>query len=108
MLSSLVLLYLVGRDVRQSKRYSEHLEEAKADTERLMAQRERLLLTITHDIKAPAASISGFIELLREHVKGQKAASYLRNIQNSATHYCSSSGRCWTITDWRAAAWRCR
>ena len=37
-LSSLVLLYLVGRDVRQSKRYSEHLEEAKADTERLMAQ----------------------------------------------------------------------
>lgn len=85
-LSSLVLLYLVGRDVRQSKRYSEHLEEAKADTERLMAQRERLLLTITHDIKAPAASISGFIELLREHVKGQKAASYLRNIQNSATH----------------------
>lgn len=85
-LSSLVLLYLVGRDVRQGKRYSEHLEEAKADTERLMAQRERLLLTITHDIKAPAASISGFIELLREHVRGEKAVSYLRNIQNSATH----------------------
>lgn len=85
-LSSLVLLYLVGRDVRQGKRYSEHLEEAKADTERLMAQRERLLLTITHDIKAPAASISGFIELLRERVSDEKASSYLRNIQNSARH----------------------
>lgn len=85
-LTSLVLLYLVSRDVRKGKRYREHLEEAKADTERLMAQRERLLLTITHDIKAPAASISGFIELLRERVNDEKASSYLRNIQNSARH----------------------
>lgn len=51
-----------------------------------MAQRERLLLTITHDIKAPAASISGFIELLGEYVRDGKAASYLSNIKNSATH----------------------
>lgn len=80
------LLLYVRRDMRRARIYSENLERAKAETERIMAQRERLLLTITHDIKAPAASISGFIELLGEYVRDGKAASYLSNIKNSATH----------------------
>ena len=71
-----------------------------------MAQRERLLLTITHDIKAPAASISGFIELLGEYVRDGKAASYLSNIKNSATHLLHLSAHCSTITALRAARWR--
>ncbi|WP_295436240.1 hybrid sensor histidine kinase/response regulator [uncultured Prevotella sp.] len=72
--------------MRKARIYNENLERAKAETERIMAQRERLLLTITHDIKAPAASISGFIELLGEYVRDGKAAAYLHNIKNSATH----------------------
>ena len=51
-----------------------------------MKQRERLLLTITHDIKAPAASISGFIDLLKEDVKGERAIQCLNNMKHSATH----------------------
>lgn len=85
-LSAVVLLFHVFRDIRRTRVYHDNLELAKAETERVMAQRERLLLTITHDIKAPAASISGFIELLGEYVKDRKAASYLRNIKSSATH----------------------
>lgn len=85
-LSAMVLLFHVLRDIRRTRAYHENLEQAKAETERVMAQRERLLLTMTHDIKAPAASISGFIELLGEYVKDRKAASYLRNIRSSATH----------------------
>lgn len=85
-MSAVVLLLYVRRDMRRARIYSENLERAKAETERIMAQRERLLLTITHDIKAPAASISGFIELLGDYVRDGKAASYLSNIKNSATH----------------------
>ena len=85
-MSAVVLLLYVRRDMRKARIYNENLERAKAETERIMAQRERLLLTITHDIKAPAASISGFIELLGEYVRDGKAASYLSNIKNSATH----------------------
>ena len=51
-----------------------------------MKQRERLLLTITHDIKAPAASISGFIDLLKECLHDEQALGYLNSIRNSATH----------------------
>lgn len=85
-LSVVILLYYVLRDIRRARVYQENLKQAKAETERVMVQRERLLLTITHDIKAPAASISGFIELLGEHVGDVKALSYLRNIKSSATH----------------------
>lgn len=85
-MSAVVLLFYVRRDMRKARIYNENLERAKAETERIMAQRERLLLTITHDIKAPAASISGFIELLGEYVRDGKAAAYLHNIKNSATH----------------------
>ncbi len=81
-----VLLYYVWRETRRERIYRENLEQAKAETERIMAQRERLLLTITHDIKAPAASISGFSELLGKQTTDTKTASYLTSIKNSALH----------------------
>ena len=76
----------IYRDMRKERIYRNYLVQAKAETEKLMAQRERLLLTITHDIKAPAASISGFIELLSDHVSDEKAKAWLSNIQSSANH----------------------
>ena len=84
--SAIILMLYVSRDIRRDKRYRQSLESAKEETEKLLGQRERLLLTITHDIKAPAASISGFIELLGEIVDGSKAKTYLNNIRSSATH----------------------
>ncbi len=81
-----ILLLFIYRDMRKERIYRNYLVQAKAETERLMAQRERLLLTITHDIKAPAASISGFIELLSDQVSGEKAKAWLSNIQSSANH----------------------
>ncbi len=86
LLLAAVLLLLVWRDSRRARRYREGLEAAKAETERIMEQRERLLLTITHDIKAPAASIAGFTELATLHGVGPKASSYLASIRNSSTH----------------------
>lgn len=84
--SAMVLMFFVYRDIRSAALYSRNLELAKAETERIMQQRERLLLTITHDIKAPAASISGFIELLRDYVSDPRGRSFLNNIGSSANH----------------------
>lgn len=84
--SAAILLTYILRDVRRDRLHRQRLVEAKAETEKLMQQRERLLLTITHDIKAPAASIAGFISLLQPYVQGAKATGYLTNIGTSATH----------------------
>lgn len=83
---ALVFLLYAWEDNRRERRYRESLEQAQAETSRIMQQRERLLLTITHDIKAPAASISGFIDLLKGQVDTEKGLSYLNNIGQSAKH----------------------
>lgn len=85
-LSAAILVVYILRDIRRERRDRQRIIEAKAETERIMQQRERLLLTITHDIKAPAASIAGFIDLLAEYVDRPKAIEYLKSIGGSAQH----------------------
>lgn len=84
--AAIVLIVYTLRDIRRQRRDHERIVEAKNETERLMQQRQRLLLTITHDIKAPVASISGFIALLREWVSQPKPVAYLGSIRSSAEH----------------------
>ena len=85
-LSAAILVVYILRDIKRERRDRQRIIEAKAETERIMQQRERLLLTITHDIKAPAASIAGFIDLLSEYVDQPKAVGHLQNISGSAKH----------------------
>lgn len=84
--AAIVLIVYTLRDIRRQRRDHERIVEAKNETERLMQQRQRLMLTITHDIKAPVASISGFIALLREWVSQPKPVAYLDSIHSSAEH----------------------
>lgn len=85
-MSAAILLAYILRDIRRERRDRQRITEAKAETERIMQQRERLLLTITHDIKAPAASIAGFADLLGDCTEQRKAAGYINNIASSARH----------------------
>ena len=85
LIAALLMAYIL-RDIKRERRDRQRIVEAKTETERIMAQRERLLLTITHDIKAPAASIAGFIELLSEQVSRPKALAYIDSMRHSAIH----------------------
>lgn len=85
LIAALLVAYIL-RDIKRERRDQQRIVETKAETERIMAQRERLLLTITHDIKAPAASIAGFIELLSEQVSRPKALAYIDSMRHSAIH----------------------
>lgn len=85
LIAALLVAYIL-RDIKRERRDRQRIVEAKTETEHIMAQRERLLLTITHDIKAPAASIAGFIELLSEQVSRPKALAYINSMRHSAIH----------------------
>lgn len=85
-LAIIVMIWFIWRDARKERIYRENLEAANEEIQRIMNQRERLLLTITHDIKAPAASISGFIDLMKEYVTEAQGMECLQNIKNSAAH----------------------
>ena len=81
-----IMIWFIWRDARKERIYRENLEAANEEIQRIMNQRERLLLTITHDIKAPAASISGFIDLMKDYVNNPQGLECLQNIKNSAAH----------------------
>lgn len=81
-----IMIWFIWRDARKERIYRENLEAANEEIQRIMNQRERLLLTITHDIKAPAASISGFIDLMKAYVSNPQGIECLQNIKNSAAH----------------------
>lgn len=77
------LLFLV--DINRSQRYRRQLEASNKRISDLLASREKLMLTISHDIKAPMSSILGFIELMDTH-GDQKNETYLGNMKNSGEH----------------------
>ena len=81
-----IMIWFIWRDAKKERIYRENLEAANEEIQRIMNQRERLLLTITHDIKAPAASISGFIDLMKDYVSNPQGIECLQNIKNSAAH----------------------
>lgn len=84
----LMLLFvgILWRDVNRSTRYRRALERANRDNEALLEAREKLMLAITHDIKAPLGSVMGYIDLLSRLVGGKREELYLRNMKESSEH----------------------
>ena len=56
-----LFLFFISRDISRSKYYRMQLEKAKQVAESLLRSREKLMLTISHDIRAPLSSIIGYI-----------------------------------------------
>ena len=77
---------LIINDITQSQRYRRELEAAKTYTERLLHNREKLMLTVTHDIKSPLSSIIGYIELLNNTQLEERQHYFLKNMKGSAEH----------------------
>lgn len=82
----LVFSIVIARDITRNNHYRRELEKAKSYAENLLVAREKLMLTITHDIKAPAGSIIGYIDLLIRLVNDRRQQFYLSNMKSSAQH----------------------
>lgn len=85
-LLSAFFLMLIGRDVTRSNRYRRELEEARRRAEDLLATREKLMLAITHDFKAPLGSIMGYADLLSRLTVDERQRFYLDNMKTSSEH----------------------
>jgi signal transduction histidine kinase/CheY-like chemotaxis protein len=81
-----VLLIIILKDLSRSKRYRRELEDARSYAERLMQTREKLMLTVTHDFKAPLGSIMGYIDLLLRITADKRSYEYLKNMKSSSDH----------------------
>lgn len=82
-------IILIARDLSRSKYYRLQLEKAKQYAEDLLHRREKLMLTISHDIRAPLSSIIGYIELLMHRNPDERQRYYLENMTGSSQHILS-------------------
>lgn len=85
-LLAIIFLIVVWRDITKSNHYRKELEVAKKRAEDLLVSREKLMLTITHDFKAPLSSIMGYTELLTRLTAEERQRFYLNNMKSSSEH----------------------
>jgi len=84
-----IIVFLVNilRDISRSQHYRKSLEEAKAYTELLLKSKEQFMLSLTHDLKSPLSSIIGFTGIMLEDISVlPRHQKYLQNISKSSTH----------------------
>lgn len=85
-LLSVFFLIIIWRDITRSNRYRRELEEANHRAEELLNAREKLMLAITHDFKAPLGSIMGYTDLLARLTEDERQRFYLNNMKSSSQH----------------------
>jgi len=82
-------ILLIFNDIHRASRARKAVEEAKKRTEEIMESRHKLLLSVSHDIKAPLASIVGHIELMQMENPKADDLQRLNSMKYSSEHILS-------------------
>ena len=84
----LLFSYFILSDFFKAERFKQHLEESKNYAESLLKSREQLISTVSHDLKTPLNTISGYSELFENSSLSEKQQYYLSQI-TSSSHFIS-------------------
>ena len=89
LVSILLFIFLISRDIKRVSRARRAMEEAQKRTEEIMESRHKLLLSVSHDIKAPLASVIGYIELMQMEQHNENDRQRLNSMKYSSQHILS-------------------
>ncbi len=78
--------FLITRDFWKVQQYRQQLEQEKKYSESLLKSREQLISTVSHDLKTPLNSISGYTELMEHGYLETKQREYIKHIKSAATY----------------------
>lgn len=84
----LIFSYLILSDFFRAERFKKNLEQSKNYAESLLKSREQLISTVSHDLKTPLNTISGYSELFGTSSLSEKQKYYLSQI-TSSSHFIS-------------------
>lgn len=79
-------IFFIFRDLSRGQRYRRELEAANQYAAQLLKSREKMILTVTHDIKSPLSSVIGYIELLDNTPINERQRYFLKNMRGSSEH----------------------
>ncbi|MBJ7882099.1 hybrid sensor histidine kinase/response regulator [Gelidibacter salicanalis] len=77
---------VILNDFWKSQQYREKLEKSNAYTNSLLKSREQLINMVSHDLRSPLSTISGYSELLQKTAQGTKEGNYLDHIKNASSY----------------------
>lgn len=80
-----VLFYwLFHRDANKSHKNKMLLEQSDRRNKELLALRQNMMLTVSHDLRSPLTSIMGYADLIAETTKDEKCKQYEEAIKQSS------------------------
>lgn len=84
----LVVLFsiLILNDFWKTQRYRKQLEKSNEYTSSLLKSREQLMHMVSHDLRSPLSTISGYSELLQKSEHSSKNSNYLKHIQSASKY----------------------
>ncbi|TXE08581.1 response regulator [Gelidibacter salicanalis] len=77
---------VILNDFWKSQQYREKLEKSNAYTNSLLKSREQLINMVSHDLRSPLSTISGYSELLQKTAQNTKDSNYLDHIKNASSY----------------------
>ncbi|MFD0798989.1 ATP-binding protein [Maribacter chungangensis] len=81
-----IFIFILKKDFWKAKLYREKLEKEKHLSESLLSSRERLIRTVSHDVRTPINAIFGYTELLRTSKISQDQKKHLLQIKSAADY----------------------
>ncbi len=78
--------FLILKDYRKVQTYRENLEKEKKYSESLLKSREQLIATVSHDLRTPLNTITGYSELMEQTQLADKQKEYLKNMKSAAQY----------------------
>ncbi|WP_273568307.1 hybrid sensor histidine kinase/response regulator [Maribacter halichondriae] len=81
-----IFTLLINRDFWKVQVYRQKLEKEKKYSESLLKSREQLISTVSHDLRTPLNTITGYTELMENTSITDKQSRYLKNVK-SASEY---------------------
>ncbi|MFV0541419.1 MAG: ATP-binding protein [Aestuariibaculum sp.] len=82
----IIFSIIILNDFWKTQRYRKQLEEANITTSSLLKSREQLISMVSHDLRTPLNTISGFSELLQKNTKDNKEKNYVDHIKNASEY----------------------
>ena len=82
----IVLYIVIHRDINKQNSYQTKLEVSNRENKELSLSRKNILLTVSHDLRAPLSTISGYAELISEEENKELRNRYTEEILYASNH----------------------